>query len=949
MSVEIGTAYVSVIPGAKGFAKTLRQEIEREFATADLGDLVTRAFGNRPVAVPVRVDTAALAAQVSTVAAEVSRRAKIELDVDVDGGRGLGSLAGKLPTAALSALVDRANDLRSAVEGVAGSAVRMGGNLSGALTSAAGPAGLAAGALILVSAQFTALAAAAVFAIPAITAVSAALASIPTGITGAGAALATLGLGFKGISEAFKPKSGGGGGGGGAVDLAAQARQVAQATRGVEAAQRGLVRAQRDVVAAQRAVNEAIAGEIERRQDLSRELRSARLDQADAALGVDEALRSLNFARESGDIPAIRRAQLEFEQAQARVEDTADATDDLQKEQTKAAKTSIRDSDAVRAAMERQQAAVEGIASATDQLASAQESLAAAKNPFKAGGGGGGGGYGEVVKLAPAAQRFVDAVKALKPAFEDLRLNVQQRLFVGLDKTVTNLGRAWIPQLKITLGNYADTFNGFFKDLGANLAEPKFIKDLATGAEGFRAGLAAIGKSISGKLVPAFGALSAKAAPFVQLLGEKIAGIVTKFSDWVLAGEKSGALQEFFTNASEAVTDIAAVGKQAFRIIGNIIEIIVGKQLGTSTQTPIQQFRDGLEGLADYLDDPKNQQKIRDFLTSVQDAVASVGRGVQAVGDIITTAQGWYNKIKPVTDQIANVFGGYTADGTRPLGEALWEGIVEGFQEAAAATGNAIAETLWRGPNSLIGRIRSGLGIASPSRLTTIMGWQLIDGLIKGIGDRFAALAARVRQIPGRIQAGIGNAAAILLQRGRDVVSGLTKGIGERFQSLQSRASSIRSRISNAVGNTGNLLYNAGRNVVIGLWNGIASLGGWLASRVRSFVSAYVPGPIQNALGINSPSKVAAELGRAVPQGLAVGIESGSGLVESAARSMADAALPSLGPALVGNPARGLATAAEPGRLRIEWVGGDGPIIDAFRHSIKISYNGDPVAALSSR
>jgi phage-related protein len=86
----------------------------------------------------------------------------------------------------------------------------------------------------------------------------------------------------------------------------------------------------------------------------------------------------------------------------------------------------------------------------------------------------------------------------------------------------------------------------------------------------------------------------------------------------------------------------------------------------------------------------------------------------------------------------------------------------------------------------------------------------------------------------------------------------------------------------------------AGVDMVRGLWEGIKSMGSWLADKVGGFVRDNVPGPIKSVLGIQSPSKVAAELGRMVPLGLAVGMDSEAPSVESAAERLASASLPTV-------------------------------------------------------
>lgn len=52
--VEVGTAYVAIIPSAKGFAKNLQKEIAKEFAGSNLDKLIADALAGNPVSLPVK-------------------------------------------------------------------------------------------------------------------------------------------------------------------------------------------------------------------------------------------------------------------------------------------------------------------------------------------------------------------------------------------------------------------------------------------------------------------------------------------------------------------------------------------------------------------------------------------------------------------------------------------------------------------------------------------------------------------------------------------------------------------------------------------------------------------------------------------------------------------------------------------------------------------------------
>ncbi|GIM45963.1 hypothetical protein DNHGIG_15120 [Collibacillus ludicampi] len=78
-----------------------------------------------------------------------------------------------------------------------------------------------------------------------------------------------------------------------------------------------------------------------------------------------------------------------------------------------------------------------------------------------------------------------------------------------------------------------------------------------------------------------------------------------------------------------------------------------------------------------------------------------------------------------------------------------------------------------------------------------------------------------------------------------------------------------------------------GTNIVQGIWEGIRSMGSWLASNLKSFVSNYITGPIKSLLGIHSPSRVFAGYGLNIVQGLSNGINDNARRAEMASRNLA--------------------------------------------------------------
>lgn len=203
---------------------------------------------------------------------------------------------------------------------------------------------------------------------------------------------------------------------------------------------------------------------------------------------------------------------------------------------------------------------------------------------------------------------------------------------------------------------------------------------------------------------------------------------------------------------------------------------------------------------------------------------------------------------------------------------AVWEGIKSGLQ----VVGNFFS-SVWSGIQNVISGVINWVK----------SNWPLLLGVITGpIGIAVSLIAKNWDTIKQSFQ------------NAWNFVTGIWGKAGEFF-------GGIFNNIKNAFNN----VVDLGRNIVEGLWNGIQGMGGWLKDKVISFVRDKIPGPIRDALGIHSPSRVAAALGKQVPAGLAQGIYKGTGMVEKAAINMANSAIATMTPSTL-NPSLSGAMAA---------------------------------------
>jgi hypothetical protein len=739
------------------------------------------------------------------------------------------------------------------------------GGLGGAMTAlipAVGGVGTNVWSLVTVAIE---LGAALSVAGPALYVFGGAAASIPGMLSGAIAAIATLKLGLMGLSENWKamnaPKTGGGGGGGGGA-----IQDMTPKLRAVEAAQRAVTRSTRDIADAQVAlkdatdnVNKAREQEVERIEDLRRSLASARADEEESVQSLAEARMQLSLAEARGNPDEIRRAQIAVDKQAASLEEAKDKTGDLQKESDEAARKGVEGSDAVVqarkqevAAQRRVQDAVEAHTLAVQQLGDAQDQL---KKKMDAAAAGGGALAAVVPKISASAQEFLNVLKSLKPAFDDLRLDIQQRLFEGLGEKLKILAERWFPQLHKSLGDMATTINGVVKTAFDSLSDPKFISNIGIGVDAFRQSLGKIGQAIAGPLVDAWGRLSAAASPFIIMLGDKIAGIVTQFSAWIKKADETGKLQAFMEKATHFASVTFDIFTDLARITGDVISILFGTNAGSTDAW--DNLEAAIHKIADWMGNPANQQKISKFLNIFGSAAFWVGDLLVSLDDVWHTGQSFVAWIKSAYDNVKDFFVNLP---TEISSFFTWLG-----GELAALPGK-----VWGWLSSLPNLIWS-IFTTAMSNMAYLVGWGIAQ-----VGHFLVALPGNVaswlKALPGRIQSIVTTSVAWFRNFGPMAYNAMVNVVTYVWRALSGLPG---------------LMWNAGYNAAIGIWNGIVSLAGWLYSKVQnlgiSMWNAFMKG-----IGAASPSRKFAEAGRWAVLGAAKGLDDNAGTLMASAQDLAE-------------------------------------------------------------
>ncbi|HEY2763413.1 MAG TPA: phage tail tape measure protein [Pseudonocardiaceae bacterium] len=208
----------------------------------------------------------------------------------------------------------------------------------------------------------------------------------------------------------------------------------------------------------------------------------------------------------------------------------------------------------------------------------------------------------------------------------------------------------------------------------------------------------------------------------------------------------------------------------------------------------------------------------------------------------------------------------------------LWHGIVAGFNATIAffvalpgeigrffaaapswlyQAGSDILSGLWNGFTGFIGTIYHGIA-------------DFIGGFIRGFKQGLGIAS------PSTVMAGIGG----------DIVRGLWNGVVSLWNGFLGFVGGLPRTIIGMFAGAGEWLKSAGYNLIVGFWNGVQQLAGWVYNQAVSWANSVMNG-IKGALGIHSPSTVAAQAGMFLAQGLAQGIDSYAHQAVAAAASMA--------------------------------------------------------------
>jgi hypothetical protein len=197
-------------------------------------------------------------------------------------------------------------------------------------------------------------------------------------------------------------------------------------------------------------------------------------------------------------------------------------------------------------------------------------------------------------KLAPSARSAVKEIVKLKPAFENIRLDVQNKLFKNFDDAIKGLSTSVLPDVQTALGRTAVSLNKM--GLGAVAAAKELGNNgtLDTALKGATKGIKNL-EDVPGLVVKAFGQLAAASAPAFDRITQAVDRAVKGISKRLNTAFETGALDTAINDAIDLIKELGQVGANIF---GGLKNVFAGSaQAGSELVGRLVQISQAFEDL----------------------------------------------------------------------------------------------------------------------------------------------------------------------------------------------------------------------------------------------------------------------------------------------------------------------------------------------------------------
>lgn len=404
--------------------------------------------------------------------------------------------------------------------------------------------------------------------------------------------------------------------------------------------------------------------------------------------------------------------------------------------------------------------------------------------------------------------------------------------------------------------------------------------------------------------------LGPKAAEQTQALVDSTDEQLGRFNElYNRSGEKAkeGLLRGFRAVGQELPPEIenmvTAIGDEFRSALADAGFEVKGREIPQKISEGVRSGKDDVQQAASEVTEA-SKQAFNNLPTEAKYSGSQVSGGyAQGITDNQGSVQGAVDGLKNASlGVLANLFGEGQAKGAE-LGAGVGDGVLSRSDvvQGAANTlkSNATATMAGMATDGQAKGSEFGSGIA----LGIGVGQQVAVGAASmmnlAISAQFLAMSMNGQQYGSQFGTGIGgginssqgiatgasNAMKMMINAsvrslghdgrnaGSQFGSGVTSGVASHNGAVFNASSNLKASAHNGMAGGYNGGYNAGMSIGEGMMGGIYAMAGAVASAASSIAFGAVAAA-RSTLAINSPSKVFRDqVGRAIPEGMAVGIE----------------------------------------------------------------------------
>ena len=350
------------------------------------------------------------------------------------------------------------------------------------------------------------------------------------------------------------------------------------------------------------------------------------------------------------------------------------------------------------------------------------------------------------------------------------------------------------------------------------------------------------------------------------------------------------AITDMSDNANKMGTDMAMIqnayqgfAKQNYTMLDNL-------KLGYGgTKTEMERLLADATAISGIKYDISSYADVVEAIHVIQEEMGIAGTTAKEAnetisGSLASAKSAWENLLTGVADDNAD-FGQLVDNFVESVGVAA-NNIIPRIDTALQGAGKLVEELvpvlMDKIPvlinSTLPSLIQSGLNIVLalvqgitqnlPSLVT--MGVEMLLMVIDGLIEAIPQLIDALPEVITAIVVTLGDNAPKIMQSGVKLITALIDGLVRSIPTILNNLPQIIKAIVNGLASGVGAMADVGIQLVRGLWEGIKSMASWIGDKVSGFFGGIVDN-VKEFLGIHSPSRVFAGIGKFMAEGLGEG------------------------------------------------------------------------------